>query len=515
MAIRTKLTIWYTSMLALVLTAFGVGVYFILTLAMSRQLESNLQSAAVSALVLFNESTVARVEDSRGAVRGVLLPSRDPFSASDLLVELINKDGRVFAVSYNLYGEDSDLQTVPLDTANLKKLMALPPGSAEGRADVFGRVRPAGGESPTLYVLTRPAFNQNNGLIGYIQVATSMVPIETAQRILLLSLSALGAVGLLISAVIGGFLARRALRPVDRITQTALAIYRAENLDQRVPSARAEDEVGRLSAAFNEMLDRLSRVFNAQQRLVADVSHEMRTPLTVIRGNVDLLNSMGCADQESLDALKRESDRMTRMVGDLLLLSQADTGQLSMQMQPTELAFVVGDVERSGRILAGERVRVSSEADAGIVVVADADRLKQVLLNLTDNAIKHTPEGGSVKIEALQVYNGFARVSVTDSGVGIPEADLPHVFERFYRVDKSRSRERGGSGLGLSIAQKIVEAHKGRITVSSKVGVGTTFDVYVPVYVENIDSKDAVARPMPATGRRSIFANGFSRGTDG
>jgi signal transduction histidine kinase len=190
---------------------------------------------------------------------------------------------------------------------------------------------------------------------------------------------------------------------------------------------------------------------------------------------------MGCADPESLDALRKEADRMTRMVGDLLLLSQADAGQLSMQIHPAELAMIVGDVERSGRVLAGERVQVSSITDPSIIVAADPDRLKQVLLNLTDNAIKHTPEGGSVRLEATGVFNGFARISVIDSGVGIPEHDLVHVFERFYRVDKSRSRERGGSGLGLSIAQKIIEAHKGRITVSSKVGVGTTFDVYVPV----------------------------------
>jgi signal transduction histidine kinase len=228
------------------------------------------------------------------------------------------------------------------------------------------------------------------------------------------------------------------------------------------------------------MLDRLSKLFNAQQRLVADVSHEMRTPLTVIRGNVDLLRTMGCADVESLDALTRESERMTRLVGDLLLLSQADAGVLSMNFHPVNVTQVVSDIERSGQVLAAGRVNIATHVEEDLSVQADPDRLRQVLLNLVDNAIKHTPDGGQVTVEAARSYNGFVRIAVSDTGVGIPEKDLPYVFERFYRVDKSRSRANGGSGLGLSIANSIVQAHNGRIVVSSKPGEGTTFDVYLP-----------------------------------
>jgi two-component system, OmpR family, sensor kinase len=486
MAIRTKLTIWYTSVLALVLVAFGAGVYTVLTLAMVRQLESNLQQSAETVWPVFRATgvRVAGQDDNNPLV--VPRPAQDPFRAAEVFVEILDRNTKVVGISSNLFQEESPRYS-PLDPQGLTRLRAL---SETLQTESFSTVRLSG--LPSLYVLTRALRDPQGGLMGYLQVASSLESIETAQRILLVSLIALGTGGLIISAVLGAFLARRALRPVDRITQTALAIYRAENLDQRVPEPKTEDEVGRLSAAFNEMLDRLSRLFSAQQRLVADVSHEMRTPLTVIRGNVDLLNAMGCADPESLDALKRESDRMTRMVGDLLLLSQADAGQLSMQMSATLLAPVISDVERSGRVLAGERVSVNAVSDQDICVMADADRLKQVLLNLTDNAIKHTPNGGQVRIEATGIFNGFARISVSDTGVGIPEADLVHVFERFYRVDKSRSRERGGSGLGLSIAQKIVEAHKGRITVSSKVGEGTTFDVYIPIVGE------VSAMPEPA-----------------
>jgi signal transduction histidine kinase len=292
--------------------------------------------------------------------------------------------------------------------------------------------------------------------------------------------------GTAFSAIIGAVLARRALRPVDDITRTAMAIYQADNLDQRVVVPAANDEVGRLSQAFNEMLDRLAKLFHAQQRLVADVSHEMRTPLTVIRGNVDLLRAIGCADRESLDALTRESERMTRLVGDLLLLSQADAGVLPMHFQTVALDRVIPDVERSGLVLATNRVAVDVHAEPGLVIQADPDRLSQVLLNLIDNAIKHTPDGGRVTLAATASYNGYVRISVSDTGVGIPEQDIPFVFERFYRVDKSRSRANGGSGLGLSIANSIVQAHNGRIVVSSRAGQGTTFDVYLPQTQPNL-----------------------------
>ena len=475
MAIRTKLTIWYTSVLALVLIAFGAGIYALLTVRINSQLEANLRQSADTVWPVFWTAgvRVPSLDETNPLI--VPRPAQDPFRTAEVFVEIFDSNARVVGISSNLFADQPTTYRA-LDQNALERLRA---STNSSQTEVFSIIRP--NTRTSLYVLTRTQYDMNSELIGYLQVAISREPLESSQYDLLVSLLVLGTAGLIISAVLGAFLARRALRPVDRITQTALAIYRAENLGRRVPVPKTEDEVGRLSAAFNEMLDRLSRLFSAQQRLVADVSHEMRTPLTVIRGNIDLLNAMGCADPESLDALRREADRMTRMVGDLLLLSQADAGQLAMQIKPTHLAPIISDVERSGHVLAGERVQITAVVDPSIVVAVDSDRLKQVLLNLTDNAIKHTPDGGKVRLEAAGVYNGFARISIIDTGIGIPEDDVTHVFERFYRVDKSRSRERGGVGLGLSIAQKIVEAHKGRITVSSKLGVGTTFDVYVPV----------------------------------
>jgi len=173
---------------------------------------------------------------------------------------------------------------------------------------------------------------------------------------------------------------------------------------------------------------------------------------------------------------------MTRLVSNLLLLSQADSGTLPMTFQPIDLAPLVGEAARSGGIVADGRVQVQSFAPAGLVVSGDADRLKQVLLNLVDNAIKHTPDGGAVRITGASTDAGLVVLSVSDTGDGIPPQDLPHVFDRFYRVDKSRSRERGGAGLGLAIAKSIVEAHGGGIEAHSTLGSGATFTVWLPAH---------------------------------
>ncbi|BCX04374.1 MAG: two-component sensor histidine kinase [Candidatus Roseilinea sp.] len=471
MSIRTRLTIWYTAVLALILLIFGIGVYIYVTWQMIQQVDSRLSQAANTALPL---ALSQRPEVEERAGRKVLtLPGLDALRASETYVQLIGPRGQVIGISSNIA---DPFLTNHLDPEAFKEAVSMP---ADQRVNLLTEAQHRG--LPPIRVFTQALTARNGEVVGYLQVATSLESVKAAQNSLLIALLSLGGLGILFSAVIGALLARRALRPVDELTKTAMAIYRAENLDQRVAVPKTNDEVSRLSQAFNEMLDRLSKLFHAQQRLIADVSHEMRTPLTVIRGNVDLLRAMGCADEESLDALTRESDRMTRLVGDLLLLSQADAGVLPMHIHNISLNQVVADVERSGQVLSAGRINVSAHVEPDLVIQADADRLKQVLLNLVDNAIKHTPDGGQVRIEAVRSYNNYVRISVSDTGVGIPEKDLPFVFERFYRVDKSRSRANGGSGLGLSIAHSIVQAHNGRIVVSSKPGAGTTFDVYLPM----------------------------------
>lgn len=490
MPLRTKLTIWYTAVLALVLIIFSLGVYGIVSALMVQQVDTRLEQA-INTVPSLAFSRRPQVVESSSGQQVVSFPNLDAFRASEVYVQVISPTGEMLGVSPNLINAPFTNQLDP----GAFKLMNQPV-NGQFIPQIVEEVQHS--NVPPIRVLTRPVINPEGRLLALVQVGTSLESLKTAQRFLLLTLLGLGALGLMFSALIGAMLARRALRPVEQITQTAMAIYRAENLDQRVTVPKSNDEVGHLSQAFNEMLDRLQQLFTAQQRLVADVSHEMRTPLTVIRGNVDLMRVMGCSDEESLDALTRESDRMTRLVNDLLLLSQADSGALTMQIVQMDLAPLISDINRSAQVLAAGRLSVVTTCEDDLVLQADPDRLKQVLLNLVDNAIKHTPDAGTVRVEATRSYNNFIRVSVSDTGIGIPEKDLPYVFERFYRVDKSRTRVNGGAGLGLSIAASIVQAHNGRVVVSSKPGEGTTFDVYLPVQQPQNHTSNGLAQ-LPAS----------------
>lgn len=491
MSLRTKLTIWYSAVLAMVLVLFSLGVYGIVTALMVQQVDSRLEQA-INAVPSLAFSRRPQLIESNSGQQVVSFPTLDVFRASEVYVQVISPTGQMLGVSPNLVNAPFSNQ---LDPKAFKLMAEAPAGQLP--AQIVEEVQHS--NVPPIRVLTRPIVNQDGRLLGLVQVGTSLESVKTAQWFLFLTLLGLSMLGILFSAIIGAMLARRALRPVEQITQTAMAIYRAENLDQRVTVPKSNDEVGHLSQAFNEMLDRLQQLFTAQQRLVADVSHEMRTPLTVIRGNVDLMKVFGCSDQESLDALTRESDRMTRLVNDLLLLSQADSGALTMQFVEMDLSPLISDIKRSAQVLAGSRLTINTTCEEGLKLQADPDRLKQVLLNLVDNAIKHTPDGGTVRVEATRSYNNFIRVSISDTGIGIPEQDLPYVFERFYRVDKSRSRANGGAGLGLSIASSIVQAHNGRVVVSSKPGEGTTFDVYLPVQQPQTHGANGATPALPTS----------------
>jgi signal transduction histidine kinase len=233
--------------------------------------------------------------------------------------------------------------------------------------------------------------------------------------------------------------------------------------------------------AFNDTLARMEQLFSSQQRFLADVSHELRTPLTVIKGNVDLMRRTSQVDAESLDSIEDEADRLTRLVGDLLLEAQVESGNLPLHFSPVELDTLLLEVFREMRILARSRVRLKLPEIDQVMVNGDRDRLKQVFINLVSNAIKYTPQGGEVTLSLARVGEN-ARLVVRDTGQGIPAEDLPHIFERFYRAEKSRSRSRvGGFGLGLSIANWIIDRHGGQIEVDSMEGKGTTFCIFLPI----------------------------------
>jgi len=335
-----------------------------------------------------------------------------------------------------------------------------------------------------LRVLTTPLVATNSHrTVGWLQVGQNLDLLQTTQRVLLSVLVVATMIGMILAALIGWLVLGRTLAPLEILTKAAAQISKADDLSRRIPySGPVRDEVGQVIQSFNQTLSRLEQLFSAQRRFMADVSHELRTPLTVIKGNVGLMRHMSMVDNESLTSIEAEVDRLTRMVGDLLLLAQAESGKIPLNLQPVEIDTILLEVFQQMRILAGDRIHIRLVEIDQITVIGDRDRLKQVLLNLGGNATKYTQPGGQIQLGLYRDGNQ-ARVVVSDNGPGISPEDLPHIFERFYRGEKSRTRTRDGSsfGLGLSIAYWIIKNHSGRIEVDSKVGHGTTFCVWLPI----------------------------------
>lgn len=245
----------------------------------------------------------------------------------------------------------------------------------------------------------------------------------------------------------------------------------------------AQDELQRLTVTINDLLARLENLFETQRRFMADVSHELRTPLAAMQGNLEVLARGAARDpellNESLVDMRREVGRLIRMTNDLLLLAQSDSG-LQLRREPVEIDTLLLEVLRELRPLAGA-VQLRLGAEDQVLVLGDRDRIKQALLNLGVNAIQHTGAGGSVTL-SLERQEQQVAISVSDTGVGISAEALPQIFERFFRADAARTRNRGGAGLGLSIVRWIAEAHGGQITATSEVGVGSTFTLQLPIY---------------------------------
>ncbi|MGH2518223.1 MAG: HAMP domain-containing sensor histidine kinase, partial [Chloroflexota bacterium] len=290
----------------------------------------------------------------------------------------------------------------------------------------------------------------------------------------------IGATLLIMSLVVIG-LTHLGLKPLRLVVQKAGQIAEGD-LAQRVDASSAPSEIRRLGEAFNHMAGRLQESFQAQRAFVADASHELRTPLTSLAGYIDILRKGGKDEPATLErvlgTMRAEVQRLTRLVSDLVALARLDAGD-QLQIRPVDLTRLVEDVYEQAKAMAPSR-EINLRANDGLWVQADLDRLRQVLLNLADNALKYTPPAAYVNF-AIQAVDACAQVSVADNGPGIPPEDRDHLFDRFYRAERSRTREKGGAGLGLAIAKKIVEAHHGSISVSSPPDGGTIFAIRLPL----------------------------------
>jgi heavy metal sensor kinase len=312
-----------------------------------------------------------------------------------------------------------------------------------------------------------------------VEVGSLYGPIEAVLSGLIVTF-ALGMPLMVALAIGGGYLImRRALMQVDEITVQAEHIS-SNNLFDRLPVHPTGDELERLTLALNRMMGRLEEAFQHINRFSADVSHELRTPLTILRGELEGAVQRERLTPELLDLLGsalEETERLRTIVDQLLVVSGLDAGNVPMEKTPLDLGQLAASTAEQMLLLAEEKsIAVRCDAPAGVVVDGDPSRLKQVVVNLLDNAIQYTPEGGSISLTAAR-QNGWATLVVADNGAGIPPDALPHVFERFYRADKARSRYSGGSGLGLSIVKAICTAHSGDIEIASTEGVGTTVTI--------------------------------------
>ncbi len=462
MNIRLRLTLWYTAILFFILLIFSVAVYIGLTRSLLVSVDTHLQREVGE--ILGNLKFEHQDDDDDHAEDGGLELGYTP--EEGVYWRILDRDSQPLV-------DPGYFESIVFNEAILQA----------GRTE-FEYAR--AGDIP-IRLYTAPFIIEQQGS-GIVQVAESYRHIQDVQQQLILLL-ALGIPFTLLTASAGGwFLASNALTPIDRITRTADQIS-ARDLHQRLNFKLPNDEVGRLAATFDKMLARLDDAFERQRRFIADASHEMRTPLTILKGDVEVaLNRPRTTAeyQETLELVNDSTDRLTGIVEELFLLARADNNQFPLQPERLNLAGLL--TQETGKLLPRAvklGIALSLDAPDELFIEGEPAKLSRLFINLIDNAIKYSEPDDEVKV-TLNVDGEFARVVIADSGPGIPPEHLPHLFQRFYRIDKARARQNthahsSGAGLGLSIAQWLAQIHGGRINVSSQVGQGTAFTVWLPL----------------------------------
>jgi len=484
MSIRARLTFWYTLVVLGTLLLFGGVSYYYTGRTLSENLDLSLQNQ-VRWVKEFIGPQAARVKPSKRSIDAIMrnratqprtaAVERDTTAEGEAdeiwnaiyrhnlqsrkrtYIQFLDSKGAIIYRSYNLTSDSLVVRdSIPLNTPVV----------------VTGRMS----EEPVRVAAIRDA--NFTYLVGY-----PLAELRDLQDNLYLTFLILIPIAVLISVIGGYLLAKNSLRPVDDIVTQARKIS-AENLDLTIPVRNPRDEIGRLGTTINEMTTRLHESFAHVRQFSADASHELRTPLTIMRGEIELALRNPKTQEEYrgvLESALEEIMRMTAIIDNLLVLAKADQGSYHADFSEVNLRELLQELYEDSEVLAERKhIHVALRETAGLTIVGDRLRLRQLILNLIDNAIKYTPQGGTVTL-ALGQDNGSARIEVSDTGIGIPPEEQAKIFDRFYRVDKARSRELGGSGLGLSIAKWIAELHRGTIAVKSNPHEGSTFTVFLPL----------------------------------
>ena len=450
-SIKFRFTLWYLLVLAILLVALSGGVYFYLSRNLYRSLDRSL------------------------ALRSTQLRSIPDILESIRQGEFQEELGEIVILYF--YSGDQLVQvsprglSIPLNGGFISQAIA--------RQSSFATIETAQGER--LRLLAVPV---NLTVVGQGALVIAHTTRQIDRALARLARTLLIAVPLTLAVAAGGgiFLARRALKPVDQSAQTAQEIGESD-LSRRI-DVNTKDELGRLARTLNEMIERLENAFQRQKQFTSDASHELRAPLAVIEAESSLaLQKERAPDdyRQSLEAISQEARQMSLLIEQLLSLARADAGKEQWNFTEVNLGQLLSSLSGDAEVLCQEKgLSFQRGQPQDLMVTGDQARLRELFMNFLDNAIRYTPAPGTVSV-SLRREGHMAVVAVKDTGVGIPAEDIPFVFDRFYRVDKSRSRAQGGTGLGLAICRHIAEAHGGKIEVKSRIGEGSTFSVYLPV----------------------------------
>jgi heavy metal sensor kinase len=462
-SISFRLVVWYTSLLTGIFVLLGVLFYF----GLHHFVENDVRENQIRRARQISDTLLAHIQQTGDAYVADQIKTLYAPEINGRYIRVTRADGRVIYVS----GMPVDGSFDPTEVA-----ATMPETSVEYSREIGL----PGGKTLLTGVVN---FAAQNGTRYLVEVGALLDPVEAMLNRLFLQL----ALGLPLAVVIiaggGWLLVRRALQPVEQITRAAELITQ-HNTSERMPVARTGDELEKLSVSLNRMIARLDDAFQNSKRFVADASHELRTPLTILHGELEILakdERLDAAGHDQVVSMLEEVGRLSKIVEQLFALSRLDAGESQAEWKRFDLAELARTTaEHMGLLAEDKHIVISCAADREVLIEGDRARLKQVVVNLLDNAVKYTPENGAIQL-SVNAVDGHALLEVADNGIGIAPDALPHVFDRFYRVDQARSADAGSAGLGLSIVKSICTAHGAEVDVQSTVRKGSCFRVILPL----------------------------------
>jgi two-component system OmpR family sensor kinase len=459
--IKWRLTVWYGGVLSLILIIFASGIFIYFKNSLQDSIDAKIRSIGE---VLSSSMTEAHGASVFGNFERYLenVLGRKP---KGKFIQIMDSSGRIGAKMSDIEGE-----TLPTSFNALERAMR-----GEIVYETIERTK------PRLRMVTIPIMD-NKKVTSVVQVGTSLEDFDETIRKLLLIIIISIPTSIIVTIVVGYFMAKKALKPVDQIRRAAVKIS-SSNLDEKIDIGGRRDELGRLAETFNAMIGRLKDAFQRINQFSIDVSHELKTPLTILKGETEVaLRKEREKDdyQKLLLSNLEEIDRMSCIIDDLLLLSKADTKEIKLNIEEVALRDLIMDVCMNMKVVADKKdVKLQISELEDVRLKGDELKLRRMLLNIVENGIKYSHIGGKVSVSSY-VNDGYAKIDVKDDGIGISEEDIKYVFDRFYRADRSRKRE-SGSGLGLSISRWIAEAHKGSLEVKSQPAQGSMFTIKLPI----------------------------------